>query len=85
MLLLSCSILSNTGNTRAEGNLDRDVEKGWLFISRVGESTVTHLHESFTLRLDTFDWTRLWELELHLGGSQREVGTGSRVDLNVLV
>mmetsp|Transcript_33499 Transcript_33499/g.81129 ORF Transcript_33499/g.81129 Transcript_33499/m.81129 type:complete len:211 (+) Transcript_33499:1106-1738(+) len=34
------SVLSDTGDTGAQGNLDTDVEKSWRLIYRIGESTL---------------------------------------------
>ena len=65
--------------------MDGNVEKGWLGVSWVGEGTVSHFHQGFSLRLDTLNWTWLRELELHLGSGQGEVRAGGWVDLDVLV
>merc|ERR1719444_377955 len=78
-------VFSNKCNTGAQGYLNGDVEKCWGFINWVGESTLAHLHQSLTLGFDTFDRTRLWESELHLGFSKGEVRSGGRFDLNEFV
>mmetsp|Transcript_14675 Transcript_14675/g.22361 ORF Transcript_14675/g.22361 Transcript_14675/m.22361 type:complete len:273 (-) Transcript_14675:1957-2775(-) len=61
---LSSSILTNTGDTGTEGHLDGDVEKGWFGILWVCESNIGDLHESFSLGLDSLNWSGLRELEL---------------------
>mmetsp|Transcript_13608 Transcript_13608/g.19363 ORF Transcript_13608/g.19363 Transcript_13608/m.19363 type:complete len:242 (-) Transcript_13608:237-962(-) len=82
---LSGPVLSDTGNTRRQRHLHRNIEECWLLITWVSESTLGHFHESFTLGLDTLDRTRLGELELHLGLGEREVRTGTRLDLDELI
>mmetsp|Transcript_1828 Transcript_1828/g.4233 ORF Transcript_1828/g.4233 Transcript_1828/m.4233 type:complete len:815 (+) Transcript_1828:652-3096(+) len=82
---LTGTVLANTGNTRAQRHLDTDVVESRLCVPGVRESTVAHLHEGLTLRLDTLDGARLGELELHLRSTQREVRTSGGVDLDIFV
>ena len=44
-----------------------------------------HLHEGLSLRLDSFDGSRLGELELHLGFAERKVGASLGVSLDIFV
>mmetsp|Transcript_26741 Transcript_26741/g.39618 ORF Transcript_26741/g.39618 Transcript_26741/m.39618 type:complete len:245 (-) Transcript_26741:442-1176(-) len=82
---LSCSVLSNTGNTRRKGYLDRDVEKSRNSITSVGKGTLRHLHQCLTLGLDSLDRTGLGETELKLGSSKVKVSTSLGMDLNKLI
>mmetsp|Transcript_2521 Transcript_2521/g.4014 ORF Transcript_2521/g.4014 Transcript_2521/m.4014 type:complete len:342 (+) Transcript_2521:888-1913(+) len=82
---LSGTVLTNTGDTGGKGDLDSNVEEGWGIVTWVGEVTTGHLHEGLTLRLDTFDRTRLWELERLRRGLEGEESTNIRVDLGELV
>lgn len=82
---LSGAILTNTGDTGTERNLDGNVEQSGTIVDRVGESTLAHLHEGLSLRLDTLNGTGVGELELHLRFTEGEVSTGGRVVLYVFI
>mmetsp|Transcript_14508 Transcript_14508/g.21671 ORF Transcript_14508/g.21671 Transcript_14508/m.21671 type:complete len:246 (+) Transcript_14508:988-1725(+) len=82
---LSGSIFSDAGNTGRQRHLHRNIEEGWCLIAWVSESTLGHLHECFTLGLDTLDRTRLGELELKLRLSEGEVRTSTGLDLDELI
>mmetsp|Transcript_24668 Transcript_24668/g.44609 ORF Transcript_24668/g.44609 Transcript_24668/m.44609 type:complete len:584 (+) Transcript_24668:470-2221(+) len=83
---LSCAVLTDAGNTRAQRDLDGNIKQGWRLVDWVRKGAVAHLHESLTLRLDSLDWTRLRELEgILLGTGKSEVGSSMWVKLDVLV
>ena len=82
---LTGTILSNTCNTGRKGDLDRDIEESRCVVHGVGEGTLGHLHEGLTLGLDTFDGSRLGELELQLGLSEGEVSTSTWLGLHELI
>mmetsp|Transcript_10425 Transcript_10425/g.22096 ORF Transcript_10425/g.22096 Transcript_10425/m.22096 type:complete len:430 (-) Transcript_10425:1671-2960(-) len=82
---LTCAVLSYASDTRAQGNLNRDVEESRRFIDGVREGTVRHLHEGLTLGLDTLNRTRLGEPELHLGLRDGEVGASLGLELDELI
>mmetsp|Transcript_13611 Transcript_13611/g.28535 ORF Transcript_13611/g.28535 Transcript_13611/m.28535 type:complete len:248 (+) Transcript_13611:1020-1763(+) len=81
----SCAILSDTGDTRTQRDLDSNVKKGRHGVSGVGKGTFSHLHESLTLGLDTFNRSWRRERHLHLRFLQRKEGASRRVDLNELI
>jgi hypothetical protein len=82
---LSGSILSNASNAGTQTDLDRNIEKGWFIIPRVGESATAHLHEGLTLGFNTLNRTWLGETELELASLESEVSTSARLNLNELV
>mmetsp|Transcript_3700 Transcript_3700/g.5375 ORF Transcript_3700/g.5375 Transcript_3700/m.5375 type:complete len:351 (-) Transcript_3700:1910-2962(-) len=82
---LSGTVLTNTGNTRAQTDLNGDIEQSRLFVTGVGKGAATHLHEGLTLGLNTLDRTRLGEIELELTLLERKVSTSTRLDLDELI
>lgn len=82
---LTGTVLSDAGNTRTERHLYRNIEKCGCLVDRVSECTMTHLHEGLSLGSDSFDGSRLRELELHLRFAERKVGSSVRVRLDVFV
>merc|ERR1711966_254552 len=79
---LSGSVLADASDTGSHRDLDGDVEKGWLGVSRVGEVALGHLHQGLTPGLDSGDRSRLWEVELELRRLELEERLGGRVLLD---
>jgi hypothetical protein len=63
---LTSTILTDTTNARAHGDLDRDIKEGGDSVTGVGKVSVYKLHESLGLGLNTLDRPGLRELELEL-------------------
>jgi hypothetical protein len=82
---LSGAVLTDTGDTGTERNLDGNVEQSRAIVDRVCECTLAHLHESLSLRLNTLNGTGVGELELHLGFTEGEVSTGGWVVLHIFI
>mmetsp|Transcript_30273 Transcript_30273/g.64934 ORF Transcript_30273/g.64934 Transcript_30273/m.64934 type:complete len:311 (-) Transcript_30273:1318-2250(-) len=82
---LSCTVLSDTCDTRTQRNLNSNIEQSWFLVSWVSEGAFAHLHQRFTLGLDTFNGPRRREGHLKLGCLQREEGPSRRINLHEFV
>jgi len=78
-------VLSNTGHTRTERHLYRNIEESWCRVDWVGKGTLAHFHQSLSLGFYSFDGSRLGKLEFHLGFGKRKVRTSMGMRLDILV
>lgn len=75
----SGTVGTDDGNTRTERALEGDVRDLGLACARVLEGHLVGTQDSLGLGLDTLEETGLGEGELHLGGTELEVGLGGGV------
>lgn len=82
---LASTVGANDGNTGTERALEGDVGDLWLWRTWVLEGHLADTDDGLGLGLDTLKETWLWELELHLGGTELVVRLGGWALLDELL